>query len=164
MTTFAFDTQANGKGKPAAVTRTGVTEHTWTYDAQGRPRVETRTVDGVAYPFTTTYVVNSSQLASVQFPVSPHYPAGLTLSYTYTTSGYLKSVQSVAANVNPVTTYWQASAQDAEGHLAAFALGDGINTQRGYNPYTGLLTTLNSSSNNFATKLPSCPFNRCATK
>ncbi|MBI2799498.1 MAG: hypothetical protein HYX63_04320 [Gammaproteobacteria bacterium] len=41
---------------------------------------------------------------------------------------HLKSVQSVAANGNPVTTYWQATAQDAEGHLAAFALGNGINT------------------------------------
>lgn len=153
VTLFTYDTAANGKGKLAQVQR-GLTEgaasaaspeQAFTFDSLGRPSTETRRIDTTNYLFTTTYD-SASRIASIAYPTiqfSPT-PQTFTATYTYTVgAGYLKTVQ------NGATVLWQATAADAEGHPTGLTLGSGIKTARAYNPYTGLVSTINSSSNNF---------------
>ena len=64
------------------------------------------------------------------------------MRYNYNSQGYLASVQNVSTSL----LYWQADAQNAEGQLTQFTLGNGVSTQQAYTPQTGLIDALGTST------------------
>ncbi len=90
--TFTFEYNSTytqnerGKGKLARVTRGGVTYRTFSYDAYGRLRSDSKTIDGT--PYTHLYSYNSDgQL------LTRTYPDGFSLRYVYDAHGRLRIVK-----------------------------------------------------------------------
>ena len=70
-----------------------------------------------------------------------HYPSGFSVEAIYNPLGFLTAYQ------NPKTqqSYWQAQDMDAFGNWVGERMGNGITTQRDYDPASGLLKTITST-------------------
>ena len=148
---WAYDTQyadasacANAKGRLCEASTTNGYSRKLSYDSLGRP-VTTTTQAAVtggtgSYQDDLTYNARG-QVATRTYPGA----AGqrLSLTYTYTALGYLKSVK----NTSTGTVYWSAGQQDEYGNLTQQTYGNGVTTTRSYDFMQRLLTSAAGSGN-----------------
>ncbi|MCP4305660.1 MAG: RHS repeat protein, partial [bacterium] len=127
--TWVYDSAATkGIGKLASSANANLDyQKVITYDGLGRPSSTTETIDGTAYPITTTYDGFSR-------PEDLIYPSGLTVRNVYGTYGHLSEVTKPDG-----TPYWQALEQDAYGNISKFRLGNGVESRRTHDYKTGRL-------------------------
>jgi RHS repeat-associated protein len=143
--TWSYDTASNGIGKIAQTVGSEGEVKTYQYDSLGRASSVTTLVDNQSFTVSTSYD-SLSRVSTITYPPSQRYATGLVVGYTYTQAatdgadGYLKTV----TNQSDATLYWQATAQDAEGHLTEWALGNGITSEYNYNAQTGLVSSIQS--------------------
>lgn len=125
-----------GIGKPCqAETSTGY-RRTHAYDVLGRASAVTTHI-GAAYSNNITY----DALGRVAMLA---YPSGMRLKYVYTPLGYLKEVRNYATD----SLYWRADAVDAEGRIIAETYGNGIRTERFFDPRGGRLMLITAGPGN----------------
>ncbi|MEW6562799.1 MAG: NAD(+)--dinitrogen-reductase ADP-D-ribosyltransferase [Pseudomonadota bacterium] len=130
ISTWVYDTAANGKGKLASSNSSNGYSRTHTYDALGRP-TGTTTIPGTgeaAMVVSVTYD-GFGRVLTQTYPASPTHPAGFTVSNTYNADGYLTGVGG----------FWAANSMDAMGHLTQQTYGNGVVTTQVFDPDTGKL-------------------------
>lgn len=122
------------KGKLSSVSMPGYSA-AYTYDALLRGKDVTETIEGVPYVMSTAYDAGSR-------PLSMTYPSGLTVQNVYNAQGYLSQV------INPATLapYWTAQADDARGNITQYKFGNGVTTNKAYDPQRGWLTSIASQT------------------
>lgn len=126
-------TCATGTGKLCEVSSNNGYGRKHVYDSLGRPSSTTSTI-GTAYTSSTTYRPDG-RVDTVS------YPSGkLIIKNSYTTLGYLQQVTSGAS------TYWQALATDAEGHLLQEKKGNNVSTTYGFSPQSGRLKSISTGN------------------
>lgn len=143
VTTFQWDTSVNG-ALGSATSPDGIT-NTIAYNDKGQLSENTWTIEGTTYRINRTYD-STGRLATLLYPEV----AGrrLTLRYSYTTQGELKDVQDDVTH----TVYWVAQGRNAYGELTSERLGNGVVTQRRYDP-RGRLRFIDSRIDNPASPL-----------
>ena len=73
-----------------------------------------------------------------------HYPSGFSVQSVYNPLGYLTAYKNPKNNHH----YWQAEEMDAFGNWNKERFGNGITTEREFNPSSGLLDSILSTKNN----------------
>ncbi len=105
------------------------------YDALHRiKQVSTQLKNLAARQFKYTYDAAGRMLQT-------HYPSGFSVQTQYNPQGFLIAYQ------NPKTqdNYWQAQTMDAFGNWVGERMGNGIQTQRVYDPASGMLASIKST-------------------
>lgn len=106
----------------------------FSYDAYGRVITATEFIHGE--PFTVhNYYTNDNHLAAIQ------YPNKFTVSYSYTPSGYLKTVNDDSGNV-----LWKVDKTNARGQIEGVSLFGGQTISNSYDPQTGHVATVRSQN------------------
>ncbi len=124
------------KGRLASVSVPGSVQQSYGYDNLGRPSSSTLTVDGTAYPTSTTYNLTNGQIETVTYPQT-----GFAVKRVYNANGYLFELRNAATN----QLYWTASQDDAAGRLTQERLNNNLlTTDRVYDPAKGTLTRINT--------------------
>ncbi len=137
--TWTYDTAANGKGKPANVTGPGYQE-AYTYDSLSRPQDVNTTLDGTTYTVTTSYDAYS-RVSGITYPSTGS--SRVSVGYQYTSNGYLQNVRDLTSG----TVYWTANTRNALAQVTEEALGNGLVTDKTFDPATGRLTAITTSNN-----------------
>jgi RHS repeat-associated protein len=119
VSSWNFDTAANGVGKLASTTLRGTT-HTYTYDAQSRNIATETVIEGFAPAYNRYSLYNrQGQLAYIGYPRASLTSDRFSVRYSYNANGFADKV--IDGN-NPSLVHWQAIARYHDGSLA-----DGIN-------------------------------------
>lgn len=149
--TWSYDTAVKGIGKLASDSASNGASHTFTYDSLSRPSTVATTVDGNTYTATTTYDANGR-------PNVITYPSGFAVRNEYTSLGYLHRLMNNATS----TALWTANTANAELQITQQLAGNGVITNRAYNPNTGLTQTVQAGVSNAVANL-SFVFNNIGT-
>ena len=134
LTTWTYDTAARGIGKIHQVSGPNAYLEVAGYDSLGRPDTTTTTIAGEVYNTSLTY-------DALGRPSTITYPSGFTVQNNYTANGFLGSVSEILGG----TVYWQANTVDAEGMVTRETLGNGVVTDRVYDPATALVDSLQTT-------------------
>ncbi len=134
-TTWTYDTATKGVGKIHHVSGPNGYQETAGYDSLGRPDVTTTTISGTVYQTSLTY-------DALGRPSTITYPSGFTVQNNYTANGFLGSVSEILGG----TVYWQANTVDAEGMVTQETLGNGVITDRAYDPATALVDSIQTNA------------------
>ncbi|WP_282611298.1 polymorphic toxin-type HINT domain-containing protein [Pelagibius sp. Alg239-R121] len=133
-TTWTYDTATKGKGKIHQVSGPNGYLEVADYDSLGRPDSTSTTISGTLYQTSLTYDAQGR-------PDTITYPSGFAVQNNYTANGFLGSVSEVLSS----TVYWQADTVDAEGMVTQETLGNGVVTNRAYDPATALLDSIQTT-------------------
>lgn len=130
VSSFTYDTCANGVGKLCVATSTGYSRQV-TYDVLSRVTSESVTLFGTSFVTTTGY----DSLSRID---TLTYPGGFQVKNEYNARGHLAAVR------DPVTSaaHWQAVEVDAHGVVTKERFGNNVETVRSFNPASGNLTQL----------------------
>jgi RHS repeat-associated protein len=143
VSNWYYDQYANrtacdkGIGKLCEASSTNGYNRKHTFDSLGRPSTSVNVIDSVSYTTSTSYDPVSGRVTGQT------YPTGFATKFVYTALGFLKEVRKASDN----TLYWQADITDAQGNLLKQTFGNGVQTLKSYNPYTGRLTGITAGAN-----------------
>jgi YD repeat-containing protein len=130
-TTWEYDTASMGIGSLAKLTSSSGYSETYRYDSFGRATETLTAFGGQILPVTTCYDQYGRTAALT-------YPTSFAVRHVYNEFGYLQAVHR-ADNQQSV---WKAETMNARGQLEKLSLGNGLITQRTYDPLTGHLQTI----------------------
>ena len=133
--TWTYDTAAMGVGKIHQISDSTGYLQTQKYDVMGRPNETERTIAGTLYRTTVTYDAAGRRDTLT-------YPSNFVVQNHYNDRGYLASVSEVLGG----TVYWQANTVNAEGKITQETLGNGVVTDRTYDPARNLVQSITSTS------------------
>jgi YD repeat-containing protein len=105
------------------------------YDSFGRLTQTSSLMNGQTYSLNTQY----DQYGRV---AALTYPTGFAVQHEYNDYGYL----SIVRNANNNTQFWEAKTMNARGQLEEQQFGNGLNTQKTYDPHSGFLQTIKTDS------------------
>src|SRR5579862_2766987 len=115
---------------------------TYAYDSLSRPlSVTIQYGNGPSYTSSEAYDNTGTGLISQVTGFS-----GFQTTNLYNPQGYLYSVTSGGSGNIPAVTQWIADTVDASGHLTEETAGNGIVTQRSYDPFMGRLTAITAGN------------------
>ncbi len=134
-TTWIYDNATKGIGKIHQVSGPNGYLEVASYDSLGRPDTTTTTISATVYTTSLTY-------DALGRPSTITYPSGFAVQNNYTANGFLGSVSEILGG----TVYWQANSVDAEGMVTQETLGNGVVTDRAYDPATSLLDSIQTNS------------------
>lgn len=127
---FTFDTAPKGIGQLVSESGPGFSR-SYTYDALSRPSTVIETHGASTFSVSRSYDVYGR-------PDTLTYPTGFSVRNVYNAQGFLSSVVNAANGIS----YWQANATNARGQITLDTLGNGIQTTRAFNLYTGLVESI----------------------
>ena len=117
-------------------------EELYKYDTLGRPQETSYKLSGSWYSINTDYHPGSSLLRDVTYPASG--AAGrIKVRNEYDSNGYLEKV---VDGDNTTSSYWEAVFVNADGKMTMEGFGNTLITTRGFDPVTGLPTTIQTGS------------------
>ncbi len=126
-TSWEYDAAANGVGLVSAIgSRQGRFERTFVYDDLSRVSDMHTQIGQQNLSVSMTY----DALGRVSHLT---YPTGFQVERSFDADGYLVSV----ARAGGFAPYWQAMASTAEGQVNQFELGNGLTTERIFDPASG---------------------------
>ncbi len=125
---------ANGFGYLGSRTDNAGFSETRTYNANAQlSAIQTVLTVGYSWTYNQDYLYDSNgRIDKIT------YPSGIQVQYGYNTQGYLETITDTGSN----TVLQRFNATDAFGHVTAEEYGNGIATERAYNPQTGRLESL----------------------
>jgi len=137
---WSYDTRNYGRGMPAHVEGPEGYDKSFFYGEYGRPQKVYTTLDN-SYSICT-YYDSFGRVKQVDYP----YVEGSSfrVNYHYNENGYLDYVYNES---NPSQKYWQATEMDEHGQVTDELLGNGLRTQRTFNPATGILSNILTKNN-----------------
>jgi RHS repeat-associated protein len=112
-----------------------VVEHS--YDAFNRSRSVTRTIGGETFRYDHAYDPDTGRLDTVAYP-SPSEKARFTVRYRYGALGHLVAVEDAANGAQ----LWRLDEADLTGRVARESLGNGTQTEYGFEPAQGRLASI----------------------
>lgn len=130
-----YDTAANGIGKLAQVTGLNGYSESYEYDVLGRLFKTTTNVGGKSFVTSQTY----DALSRVD---TYTYPSTFTLKNVYNPLGYLSEIQRTDLNI----TVWKTNTFNAKGQLLQQTFGNGLVTNKTYDPNTGYMTAAQTAT------------------
>lgn len=130
VTTTSYITAGNGLNNFKKADGANGVDIENTYDNKGRVLTETQTIDGI--PYTTAYEYDNT----LDRVTSMTYPSGYKIKYYYDVNNYLTSIKNDAGTI----TIYSLPEQNASGQYTKYTLGNGKITQKTYDNY-GLLTS-----------------------
>lgn len=139
--TNVWDTKPQGVGKLARATSPDGTVTDYTYTDVSQADTVKTTIDGTGYEIDYDYD-NLGRPSQVKYPVIPGASTRLTVANTYNASGYLSQVRNAASGG---TVYWTANTRALDGQLTRETYGNGVVTDRAYDPQTGLLGSVKAT-------------------
>jgi RHS repeat-associated protein len=129
---WVWDRADHGVGKLARVeTPDGAFAREVRYDAYGREASSSTRIGRDRFELARTYDAQG-RAASLR------YPTGFTIAYAYTATGHLESVR--GASGGPV--FWRAESRAADGRVERERLGNGLATDRIFDPRSGRLAEI----------------------
>jgi RHS repeat-associated protein len=126
---WQYDTALNGIGKLALVTGLNGYSESYEYDVLGRLFKTTTNVSGKNFVTSLSY----DSLSRVD---TYSYPSSFTLRNIYNSLGYLSEIQRADLN----TSVWKANAFNAKGQIEQQTYGNGLVSNKIYDPNTNFLT------------------------
>jgi RHS repeat-associated protein len=135
VSTWIYDTQPKGIGKPANVTGPNGYSETFQYDSFGRPASVQTLIQGTTYTVTNTYD-SLGRLDTLT------YPTGFKVKNVYNSVGALSEVRDGTSNA----LYWKANSANEKGQVTSQSYGNGLTTDRVYDTNTGLLQSVRTGS------------------
>ncbi len=124
-TTYAYKNSGNGIGQIASVTHSvnGSETHKQSFEYNANHLLESVTdrYEGQDYTFSYTY-------DDLWRPLTTTSPGGLVVENKYDDLGNLIKINS------GTKTLWELKEQNAEGHISAYTLGNGLNAAYSYTP------------------------------
>ncbi len=149
VSTWAYDTAANGIGRldqthgPNGYVR----EHR--YDSLSRPSYTFETIDGIRMTSYLRYDT-SGRLAEVRYPGRNinGFPGKLDrIHYEYNNLGYLSRIYNVTSQTNQTGNedLWVLQAMDAKGNATQEYYGNGVNINRSYHVVRNFVTSIQSN-------------------
>ncbi|MDR0237798.1 polymorphic toxin type 47 domain-containing protein [Acinetobacter sp.] len=144
VSSWVWDTSANGKGQIAQVSSTNGFVQSFAYDNFGRPYQSTtsKNIDPKAQGAGDSDFINKWNYDAAGRVLAYAYPTGFGYRNIYDINGYLKEVRNLAGS----QLYWAANARDARGNVTQETLGNGLTTNRTYQPDTGLIESINTGN------------------
>lgn len=131
---FTYDTSGGaGLGRLAYRSRGGVST-SFSYNALGRPQLESWTIDGSVFDYELAYDAQG-RLDTLKYPNMPGRTDRFTIKQVYDAFDHLQYVKDVSTTT--AKTLWTATAMDAVGHVTGESLGNGRTTTHTYTPDTG---------------------------
>ncbi|MCD4746096.1 MAG: hypothetical protein K8R58_07340, partial [Bacteroidales bacterium] len=142
-TVWEYDTKQHGFGKISTITldyidcNQDTIYHTkfFEYDSLSRLISITETINEEPFTTTNTYDI-FSRIKCFE------YPSGYKIKYKYNSQGYLSKINDESGSM-----LWEATAYNAKNQLTDYNLGNGINTQNIYNPFTGMINNIIANKN-----------------
>lgn len=142
-TDWVYENGPDGKPNPNGIGKLGFVWRqsdgyleSYRYDRLGR-LTETLTQTGSMQFVTATTFDEYSR------PDTLSYPTGFAVRNAYNQYGHLTAVYDAAT---PSLKYWTATSVNARGQVVQEQFGNGLTTVRGYDPYTGLLSTIQTGT------------------
>jgi RHS repeat-associated protein len=132
---WLYDTALNGVGKLASVTGLHGYQEVYSYDSLGRPSQTVTTVNSKIYLTSQTY-------DTLGKPSIYTYPSNFAIKNIYNSLGYLSEIKRVDTNAS----IWKMDTVNAKGQLEQQTFGNGLVTQKTYNPNTGFLTHIQTGT------------------
>ncbi|WP_288454728.1 polymorphic toxin-type HINT domain-containing protein [uncultured Acinetobacter sp.] len=144
VSSWVWDTSANGKGQITQVSSTNGFVQSFAYDNFGRPYQSTtsKNIDPKAQGAGDSDFINKWNYDAAGRVLAYAYPTGFGYRNIYDTNGYLKEVRNLAGS----QLYWTANTRDARGNVTQATLGNGLTTTRTYQPDTGLIESINTGN------------------
>jgi RHS repeat-associated protein len=141
-TQWNWDNAASGYGvgQLASVTSPGGYSQTYAYDSKRRRTQMTTVANGTSFVVDSTYDVSTGKLDTVTYPSSTGTRLTVKYGYQY---GFAKDVRDAATGG---TVLWQATAQDARGHVTQEQYGNGQVTTLGFDQTNGRLNTIQTGA------------------
>jgi RHS repeat-associated protein len=142
--TWTYDIATNGKGMPHSISNPIASEY-YTYDSLSRPSSVTATIGGVAHTTSYTYDAYGRPL-TLTYPVT-----GFALRHCYDAVGFLVRVENAtnaSACSSSLPAYWIANAFDANNRLTKETFGNGLVSERAYDPDTDDLQFIKTGATN----------------
>ena len=136
-TQWHYDTAPNGIGKLANVSAPSGYSRTHAYDRLGRPSTTTYRFSGEHFTLTQGYD-REGRPKTTTFPRTGTGLGPLVVERVYNAHGHLQVVQRQGAG--PV--YWEAGTVNAQGQVTLAWLGNGLSTERHYDPHTGRVESI----------------------
>jgi RHS repeat-associated protein len=133
--TWQYDTATKGIGKLATMIGADGYQQQNSYDSFGRLAQTSTLMKGQTYSLNTQY----DQYGRV---AALTYPTGFAVLHEYNDYGYL----SIVRNANNNTQFWEAKTMNARGQLEEQQFGNGLSTQKTYDPLTGFVQTIKTDS------------------
>ncbi len=143
ISTWSYDvTTDTSKGIGQLHTVNGENDYSevHSYDALGRPATKVTTIDGIPYTTGTTYYAKSSLPYELSYPTAG--ADTFKVRYEYNSLGYLKSTKDPVRNA----TLYSVAAMDMRDNVTEFTLGNGTKTITEYDPDTGFVDTIDTTS------------------
>lgn len=134
VTTFEFDAAANGIGQLARE-RDGEFDRRFFYDNLSRPAATVESHGTHRFAVSRGYDPHGR-------PASLTFPTGFAVRQRYTALGHLAQVENAA---NPSVFYWSALQVNARGQVTREVAGNGVVTDRAFDPETGLIGSISAS-------------------
>lgn len=135
--TWVYDTATGaGIGKLKTVTGANNYSKTFQYNSYGNVSSVTETIDSDTYTIETEYD-NLHRVDVVTYP-GPGYL--VDIRHEYNSRGYLKELRNDDTNF----LYYRIDGQDARGNITSEYHGNGVETDRLYNRYSGYIDTIQS--------------------
>jgi RHS repeat-associated protein len=132
-TTWMWDPLPYGRGLLSMVTSPDGYREEYVYDNQSRPSSATTTANGTNFVMDYAYDASTGRLVSTTYPDSGG--TRLTVQHNYNQYGFLKDVRESGAP----TPLWQATAEDALGHVTREEFANGHVTNLGFDQTNGRL-------------------------
>ncbi|RDB07849.1 LamG-like jellyroll fold domain-containing protein [Runella aurantiaca] len=137
VSTWEYHTGQKAIGKLSKVYLNSQPLEVHTFDGLGRPASTTYYREGESYTYNYAYHATLGYLEEEKYPGN-----NLTVKYLYNSYGYLNEVRNKANN----TLFWKANVLDANNRVTAEQLGNGLITNRYYNPLTGALERIRTGT------------------
>jgi RHS repeat-associated protein len=140
--TYGTSAAAKNVGKLTLATTSAGYTRALTYDSLGRPASTQLTIGGANYTYSSAYDTNG-RLSTVT------YPSSFQAQYVYTALGYLSQLKDAVGGF----VFWTAGAMNAAGQLTQETAGNGVATNRAFDPLTGRLTGVTAGASNSVANL-----------
>jgi RHS repeat-associated protein len=140
LTTFTWDTAANGRGQIAETLSASGVRRRYSYDPAGRLSREVWTIRGTAYQIDYAYEAQG-RLSKVSYPNVTGFSRFVARNSYDSDSGDLSRVQNDATD----KVLWELNATEADGQVVQESFGNGIRTEYGYSSRTGRIGTIKST-------------------
>jgi YD repeat-containing protein len=138
-THWIYDSCTHGVGRVCKADSNDGYTRAYNYDNIGRVTSIGTIINGPTYTVGYGYDT-AGRISTIA------YPSGFGLQRDYNNSGYLADIR-LGGTSGSQGIYWQETAADAEGHITAETLGNGLTVSHAYSPLNGLVTQIQAGMN-----------------
>lgn len=153
ITTWIYDTKSHGKGLVSKISNS-VSGHSveYSYDNLSRVTTETETINGTSYISETHYDALGRR-GIFDYPYIVGEQPELSIANKYDYNGFLTSI----SRTTDQKVLWKMTEMNIKGQITKYQLGNGLETQNQFDPYTNMLLVSQTTSTGY--QVPDMEYN-----